>query len=441
MNHELAGRHHRQQDDECQRSAPPAESVRVAGCGRHGDRRATSDAAQIDESRPGEEQSPQPLPEIGLPGDALLEVEASAADEVIADVSGAVVRRTHVHPSSPFDALERQEHLGFAGRQRQLFDRVAIAVATAEVHLTVDAGRITLQHLLYKADALEELAPVERADQAQTGDQVGDAGLLGRLVLSVVPDRILHRLAAARQCLVQLAVQAGRDRAERAGAPQEVCDEGGVHFGRPLAKAVPRGFDRRGQAVCRHAMHARLGQHVAAFAEVVDQRELQHARPRPQLANGQRRDRLEGTDEALEPLCVDPAGACPDQFDGERVDARQTGELIGRHAGQSPEERRRQIVLNVACRGRDDVEVVEQPFGSRGDGLVLGVLRQLGVDVPQRLHVRPQLPEVRASVAEPVRGDRDQCREAACMFLEQLDAEQLDVSARHSRNRRFLPHR
>ena len=80
---------------------------------------------------------------------------------------------------------------------------------------------------------------------------------------------------------------------------------------------------------------------------------------------------LEGGDETLQALCVDPAGAGPHQLDGQRVDARQAGELVRGDSRQPLEIRRRQVVLDVAGRGRDDVEIVEQPFGRRRDGLAL----------------------------------------------------------------------
>ena len=160
------------------------------------------------------------MPEIGLPGDAALERPAAGADQVVADVRRAIVGRAHVHLPRALDALERQQQLRLTRRPRQLLDRMPVAIAAAEVHLAVDAGRVALEHLLDQADALEELAPVERGDEAEAGDQVGHARLLGGLVLPVDADRVLHRLAPARQHLVELAVQRRGDRPEGARAPQ-----------------------------------------------------------------------------------------------------------------------------------------------------------------------------------------------------------------------------
>ena len=115
----------------------------------------------------------------------------------MADVRRRVVRCSQVHLPGALDGLQRQPQLRVARRARQLLDRVAIAVAAAEIHAPVDAGGIALQHLLHQADALEELAPIERADEPETGDQIGNRGLLDRLLLAVETDGILEGLAAS----------------------------------------------------------------------------------------------------------------------------------------------------------------------------------------------------------------------------------------------------
>ena len=86
-------------------------------------------------------------------------------------------------------------------------------------------------------------------------------------------------------------------------------------------------------------------------------------RPRPELADRQRRDRLERRDEPLQALRIEAAGAAADQLERHRVDARQAGELVGRDPRQSRKNAGRQVVVDVAERRDDDVEVVEQPLG------------------------------------------------------------------------------
>ena len=143
-------------------------------------------------------------------------------------------------------------------------------------------------------------------------------------------------------------------------------------------------------------------QHVGARAQVLDERQLERARPRPQLAHRQRRDRLEGGDEPVQALRVETAGAAADQLEGQRIDARQSGEFVGRDPGQPPIERGRQIVADVAGGGRDDVEVVEQPLG--GGRRLLAAPRVVGqgdIHVPQRVHVAVESPQVGAPFARP----------------------------------------
>ena len=69
-------------------------------------------------------------------------------------------------------------------------------------------------------------------------------------------------------------------------------------------------------------------EHVGARPHVVDECELERARPRPELAHGQRRDRLEGGHEPLQPLGIEPAGTAADELERHRVDARRAGELV-----------------------------------------------------------------------------------------------------------------
>jgi hypothetical protein len=78
------------------------------------------------------------------------------------------------------------------------------------------------------------------------------------------------------------------------------------------------------------------------------QRQLQRARPGPELADRERGDGLEGADEALQPLRVEPARAGSDQLERQGVNAWESGELVGRDLRKPLEERRREIVMDVA---------------------------------------------------------------------------------------------
>ena len=377
VDHQLAGRHHGQQRHHAQRRAAPPLPLRVGHGESHEQRRAGGNRPQVAWRGPGKEQPADAMRQIRLPRHADLERAAAGANQVIAHVRRAIVGRAHVHLPGPFHALERQQQLRLPRRPGQLLHGVAVAVAAAEIHLAVHARRVALQHLLDQADALEELAPVEGADETQAGDEIRDGGLLGGLLLSVHADGVLHRLAAVRQQRVELPVHGRGDRPERARTPQEPRDERRVHLGGPGADALRHRLDRRRQPVGGDAMRPRLGQHVAALAEVIDEGQLEHAGPCPELADRERRNRLERGDEPLQPLRVEPARARSDELERQRIHARQPGKLVSGHPRQALEVRRRQVVVDVTGRRRHHVEVVEQPFRRRRYRLLPRVVRQL----------------------------------------------------------------
>ncbi len=83
-------------------------------------------------------------------------------------------------------------HLGFGQRAAPgyLLDCVAVTIAGGEVHLAINSARILAQYRLHDAHGLDELAPVEIAEKAQTADAVADGDLIGGLLL----DFRLHQL-------------------------------------------------------------------------------------------------------------------------------------------------------------------------------------------------------------------------------------------------------
>ena len=240
LDRQLARRHER-------RAARPAPASRRASRARRRRRRRratstavpTRDRAEIAGRRVrGRTARRSRCRQSGLPADAALELPPAAADQVIADVRLARVGRALGDLPRALDALQRDAHLAFAGRLGQLLDGVAVAVAAAEVHPAVDAGRIALQHLLDEADALEELAPVEGRDQAQAADQVRHERLLGRLMLRLRADRVLDRLAARGQRRIELAGAAPARGLVLARALQQADDERRMHVRRPARRGV-----------------------------------------------------------------------------------------------------------------------------------------------------------------------------------------------------------
>src|SRR5262245_66420012 len=95
---------------------------------------------------------------------------------------------------------------------------------------------------------------------------------------------------------------------------------------------------------------------------MVDERELQRGRPRPELSHRQRRNRLEGGDESVQPLRVEPPGAASNQLESHRVDAGSAGEFIGGDLWKPSKKSTRKIVVDVADGRANEVNVVEQPL-------------------------------------------------------------------------------
>ncbi len=338
------------------------------------------------------------------------------------------------------DALQRDAQLLVAGGLGELFDGVAIAIAAAEVHPAVDAGRIALQHLLDQADALEELAPVERRDQAQAADQVGHRRLFGSLMAALGADGVLDRLPARGERRIELAPQRRGRRAVFARALQQAGHEGGMDVGGETLGGRGAGFERARQPIGVLLMRAALGERVGANPQVFDQGELERARPRPELANRQRRDRLKGGDETMQPLGVETTAARPDQLERQRIDARQPRELVGGNPWQLPKERRRHVVVHVARGGRDDVEVVEQPLGRGRHAFAMGIVGERGVGVAKPAGVFGQTAKMRAPSPATAARQRQERGEMTRVLLEQFDSKQFkSASCERARRRRSLP--
>ena len=161
-------------------------------------------------------------------------------------------------------------------------------------------------------------------------------------------------------------------------------------------------------------------------SEVFDQRQLQHAGPRPQLADRQRRDALVAVDEHRELLTVDAAVAVAHQLDGHRVDPCMTRLLSRRERGQLPVVGARQMLADVPDLRRDQVEVVEQPFRRGGDELPgPDIVRQRAVGLAQYARVVVESRKDVSGAAPRVRVDGEARRERQRTLFQPLDAEQL----------------
>ena len=240
LDRQFAGRDRGEQSQPDQHRA--ACAVRSGKQERGGDEPDGSEGngSQVDRRRVAEAQAPNPEAQARHPADAALELTASAADQVEADVSAAFAGRALRNLPRALDGLERHAKLRLAGGFGQFLHRVPVAIPAAEIHAAVDTDRIPLEDLFDQADALEELRPVERGNQVQAAEQARHEGLCGRLVASFGANGVLERHAAGGEPLVQFASQHAGIRLVLARMVQQAHDERGMEHVRPGAQVGAR---------------------------------------------------------------------------------------------------------------------------------------------------------------------------------------------------------
>ncbi len=122
----------------------------------------------------------------------MFQFTAAVVDQVIADVRAAVglAQRCRARPREVDGAVG---HL-FFGQPACFGDRLnhmAIAVATGEIHAGIGGDRVAAQGAFDHAHRFDELAPVQRAQQAQAADAIADRDLVSRLLLIAGADQLL----------------------------------------------------------------------------------------------------------------------------------------------------------------------------------------------------------------------------------------------------------
>ncbi len=248
-------------------------------------------------------------------------------------------------------------------------------------------------------------------------------------------NRILDGVPSGRQCLVELVPQCARRGAMLSRPLQEPDHERRMRLGRPGLGLRRRLFEGTGEPIRVSPVSAARRQNVGPHSQVLDQCQLQRARPRPQLADREWCHRLKRGDETAKTLRVEASRAAANQLEGHRVHTWFASKLVSGQSRQASGKRRGQVVLNVAYGRRNDVEVVEQPFGGRRRGFTAShVFGQRRIDIAKRSRVIVEPSQVRTAATAPTRCKGEQRRQTPRVLLQVLDAEQLDV-ARHERLR------
>ncbi len=325
---------------------------------------------------------------------------------------------------------------------------MAVEVTRREIHRREVAVR--RQRDIDQADALEELGPVDGRHLAHAGDDVAHGDVHRALFLVFLAHDLVGGRPLRRQAVVEPA-QHRRHRGVLIAQALHQLDRKGAGHDRLRELAQGRVEQRGGgDAVGENAIGEGIGglaggatahDPLGGAAQVLDQHDAQRDRHRPELADGQRLDALVGVHEARQGLGIEAAVGMGDEGPRQPEDARIVGERAGRQLRELPIVPGRQIVANLADLFLGDVEVVDQPVGSRRDDMLLADRRGDraigGQQHPVIVAQAPvQRPATGAARLHPLGN-----RQTLGVLLEALDAEQFGANRiiGIDRKRRRLP--
>ena len=247
----------------------------------------------------------------------------------------------------------------------------------------------------------------------------------GRLALVLVADRGFGRGLLRRQMRVDRHAHRGQPRTVLTQPVQQLHDERRPGGGRERTahRAVVM-FQFGDQGIGGNTFQPRRRDRVGEAAQVLDQRQLEHARPGPELADRERRHALEAFDERGQLVPREPAVAVAQQLDGHRIDARLAHVFRRREARQFAVVGAGQVPADVLDFRRHQVEVVEQPLGRWGDeDAGPYVMRQRTIALAQHAGVFFEPGKDAAGAAARIDGKAGCYRQGT--FFEALNAEQL----------------
>ena len=239
---------------------------------------------------------------------------------------------------------------------------------------------------------------------------------------------IVHARAHELEPAFQLDPKLGDAGAELTCALDQVDHErvGQVLGKRRQGLPRPDRFEAHEVAVRFRFALAALHDFVGEAPDILDQAELQHARPRPQLPECERRHHLVGAHETGQAVQIEARVAVADEFEGHGVHPGHTGQLAHRQLGKVEVITLGEVLANLENLGLDEVEVVEKPFRRRSHRLpaphvrredLVGPAKNPCVFLKARQEAERALPGV---PREGVAGGQH-----AGTLLEVLDAEEL----------------
>ncbi len=387
----------------------------VGACNRLHRRGDQENRPDVERRRGAKDETAGGSREPGAHAQLALEDRTAGVHEVVADVAfagrGSLARQLH--------GAARGGQLARAIPVPERFEDVPVAVPGLEILVRIGSRRVLLEHPLGGADRLHEIRPCGLREEPHARNDVRDRRLRGRLPLVLGQHRAFDRESLGREAFFDPPVYRRERRIDVSEALNEahgkrLIDSQLSPFGSlqhgfgdrlPLRKAGRR-FERRqhpfGEGVGLCALAPRDFHAAGEAPEVLDQRDAERDGNRPQLADRQRRDRLVRVEEILERLHVGAAVGVGDERCGDRVDARVTAELSPGKVRKLPLVVRGKVLTDFADLVEDEMEIVEEPFGSRRDGLAaLGPRDDRRVNHPELAVVLLEAAPHRASPPRP----------------------------------------
>ncbi|MCY1400481.1 hypothetical protein D9M71_155710 [compost metagenome] len=239
----------------------------------------------------------------------LLQADPAVPHQVVTHVLGHAGFELGI--ASQFDGAPCHARFGLRAMPGQAFDDMAVMIAGGKIHVRVDTGRVRAQHLFDMAEHFDELAPVGRCQQPQAGNAVADGHLVGRLLLGIH----LHQAFNGQPRLTQglfyprhwqnqrsaLPLQATRQFGNKRGCHRR-CRSRHVGNRQHYAFGVPLGdFNQAIGPVIGKVAVVPVGHYPRCYApQILDQRQAQHDRDRPEFTQGQECHRLIRGDETIQ---------------------------------------------------------------------------------------------------------------------------------------------
>ena len=341
------------------------------------DRREHAERAPVEQLMVAQGTSIESLAAPQAIADDGLELIAAFVDEPPAHMPGHFVRGV------PEQGGARKRHdlvgdleLGHLRAGGEQLERVAVAVAALEVHRAVRLGGIAAQGRLHERHVLEERAPVERVEEADARDRVGDRHLVGGLLLLLVGRCGLQHDPTAVETAIEPGVH-GVATGLQLSQPLREADEERrravlsrrVEFADERAdrlRRVLRGeYETLRPFVC--FMLRSLCSHdlVRKTAQILDDPGAEHDRHGPHLTDRERRDLLVSPHETQQRLFVHARIGMGDECEKRFVDTREVGVLPAHEPRKPDSVVGGEIVANQLRLLFDQVVVVEQPFAGR----------------------------------------------------------------------------